>query len=118
MYSERPLNPPVVYTTDRSKAVVPMLFLFCVALWFTLRGASCLVLPCSLSMSMCCFCPFSIWITLLEKEEAGYVLIVPLLVSYAHVNLCHFFSSSWCRGLAAASACGASWTFLFTFLLT
>ena len=24
--------PPVVYTTDRSKAVVPMLFLFCVAL--------------------------------------------------------------------------------------
>ena len=25
-------KPPVVYTTDRSKAVVPMLFLFCVAL--------------------------------------------------------------------------------------
>ena len=25
-------TPPVVYTTDRSKAVVPMLFLFCVAL--------------------------------------------------------------------------------------
>ena len=24
--------PPVVYTTDRSKAVVPMLFFFCVAL--------------------------------------------------------------------------------------
>ena len=24
--------PPVVYITDRSKAVVPMLFLFCVAL--------------------------------------------------------------------------------------
>ena len=32
LYSERPLNHPVVYTTDRSKAVVPMLFLFCVAL--------------------------------------------------------------------------------------
>ena len=31
-YSERPLNPSVVYTTDRSKAVVPMLFLFYVAL--------------------------------------------------------------------------------------
>ena len=27
--------------------------------------------------------------------------IVHLFVSYAHVNLCHFFSSSWCRGLAA-----------------
>ena len=43
------------------------------------------------------------------------MLIVHLFVSYAHVNLCHFFSS-WCRGLAAASACGFSWTFLFTFL--
>ena len=40
-----------------------------------------------------------------------------LFVSYAHVNLCHFFSSSWCQGLAATSACGSSWTFLFTFLL-
>ena len=27
------------------------------------------------------------------------MLIVHLFVSYAHVNLCHFFSSSWCRGL-------------------
>ena len=45
-----------------------------------------------------------------------FVLIVHLFVSYAHVNLCHFFSSSWCRGLAAASAFGSSWTFLFTFL--
>ena len=44
------------------------------------------------------------------------MLIVHLFVSYAHVNLCHFFSSSWCRGLAAASACGSFWTFLFTFL--
>ena len=44
------------------------------------------------------------------------MLIVHLFVSYAHVNLCHFFSSSLCRGLAAASACGSSWTFLFTFL--
>ena len=44
------------------------------------------------------------------------MLIVHLFVSYTHVNLCHFFSSSWCRGLAAASACGSSWTFLFTFM--
>ena len=43
------------------------------------------------------------------------MLIVHLFVSCAHVNLCHFFSSSWCRGLAAASACGSSSTFLFTF---
>ena len=45
------------------------------------------------------------------------MLIVHLFVSYAHVNLCHFFSSFWCRGLAAASACGSSWTFQFIFLV-
>ena len=44
------------------------------------------------------------------------MLIVHLLVSYAHVNLYQFFSSSVCRGLAVTSACGSSWTFLFTFL--
>ena len=44
------------------------------------------------------------------------MLIVHFFVSYAHVNLCHIFSSSWCRGLAVASACGSSWTLLFTFL--
>ena len=56
------------------------------------------------------------WSPCLGKRELVFVLIVHLFVSYAHVNLCHFFSSSWCRGLAAASACGSSWTFLFTFL--
>ena len=32
------LNPKVVYSTDRSKAVVPVLVLIFVALWFILRG--------------------------------------------------------------------------------
>ena len=31
-------SPPVVYTTDRSKSVAPMLLLICVALWLILRG--------------------------------------------------------------------------------
>ena len=31
-------QPPVVYATDRSKAVVQVLFLFCAALWFILRA--------------------------------------------------------------------------------
>ena len=44
------------------------------------------------------------------------MLSVHLFVSYAHVNLCHLFSFPWCLGLVAASACGSSWTFLFTFL--
>ena len=64
------LNHPVVFVTDRSKAVVPVLFLFCVALWFILRGTSCFKgFPCSLSS--CFFIPFSIVITSLGEEGAG-----------------------------------------------
>ena len=37
----------LLYATDRSKAMVPELFLFCVALRFILRGASCSVSHCS-----------------------------------------------------------------------
>ena len=39
------LNPPVVYTTDRSKAVVPVLVLLFVALWFILQGDLLYVFP-------------------------------------------------------------------------
>ena len=39
-------KPPVVYSTDRSKAVVPVLVLLFVALWFILRGDLFYVLPC------------------------------------------------------------------------
>ena len=64
------LTPQVVYATDRSKAVVPVLFLCCVALWFILWGASCFkVFPCSLSS--CFIIPFSIVITSLGEEGAG-----------------------------------------------
>ena len=44
------------------------------------------------------------------------MLIVHLFINYAHVNLCHCFSSSWYQGLAVTSAFGSSSTFLFTFL--
>ena len=40
------LNPTVVYSTDRSKAVVPVLVLLFVALWYILRGDLFYVLPC------------------------------------------------------------------------
>ena len=40
------LNPQVVYSTDRSKAVVPVLVLLVVALWFILRGNLLYVVPC------------------------------------------------------------------------
>ena len=39
------LNPDV-FSTDRSKAVVPVLVLLFVALWFILRGVLFYVLPC------------------------------------------------------------------------
>ena len=42
------LNPAVVYCTDRSKAVVPVIVLLFVALWFILRGdLFCLIVFCS-----------------------------------------------------------------------
>ena len=68
MYSERPLNCPVVYTTDRSKAVVPMLFLLYNSVVYIARRFI-LILPSSLSM--CFVCPFSILITLLGEEGTG-----------------------------------------------
>ena len=39
-------NPPMVYSTDRSKAVVPVLVLLFIALWFILRGDLLYVFPC------------------------------------------------------------------------
>ena len=35
------LNPPVVYSTDCSKAVAPVLISLFIALWFMLRGDLC-----------------------------------------------------------------------------
>ena len=40
------LNPPVVCSVDRSKAVAPVLVLFFIALWFILRGGLLYVFPC------------------------------------------------------------------------
>ena len=33
---------------------------------------------------------------------------------FAHVCFCHFFSSCWCRGLAAVCDYGTPWAFLLT----
>ena len=56
------LNPPVVCSTDRSKAVV--------ALWFILRGDLLYVFPCVI-LFLCVFSPFSIAITSLGEERAN-----------------------------------------------
>ena len=71
------LNPPVVYSTDRSKAVVPVVVLFFVALWFILRGDLLYVFPCVI-LFLC----FSVLLVLrlprLGKRELILVLFVRL----------------------------------------
>ena len=59
----------MVYSTDRSKAVVPVLVLLFVALWFILRGDLFYVLPCVI-LFLCFVSPFSIAITSLGEERA------------------------------------------------
>ena len=106
------LNPLVVYSTDRSKAVVPLLVLLFLALWFILRGDLLYVLPCVI-LFLC----FSVLLVLrlprLRKRQLILVLFVRLF------DLCLFrlsvSSSSWCLGRAAVCDCGTPWTFPYLF---
>ena len=61
----------MVYSTDRSKAVVPVLVLLFGALWFILRGDLLYVLPCAIFF-LCFLIPFSIAITSLGEERANH----------------------------------------------
>ena len=71
------LNPALVYSTDRTKAMVPVLVLLFVALWFILRGDLFYVLPCFILF----FC-FSVLLALrlprLGKKELILVLFIRL----------------------------------------
>ena len=62
-------TPVVVYSTDRSNAVVPVLVLLFVVLWFILRGDLFYVLPCVILFL--CFSVFSIGIISLGEERAN-----------------------------------------------
>ena len=95
----------VCFATDRSKAVVLLLFLFCVALWFLLLGVSCWVMPCSLAL----------WSPRLGKRVFVYVLLVYLFVYFAGVKNPVLFLFLLVSGLAASFDCGTPWTFLLTF---
>ena len=107
------LNPPVVYSTDRSKAVVPVLVLLLVALWFILRGnfffyvLSCVIL----------FLCFSVLLALrLPRLGKRELILVFLYVcsSFACLDL-SVSSSSWCLGMSTVCDCGSAWTFLLPF---
>ena len=60
----------MVYSTDRSKALVPVLVLLFGALWFILRGDLLYVLPCAI-LFLCFFSSFIIAITSLGEERAN-----------------------------------------------
>ena len=102
----------MVYSTDRSKAVVPVLVLLFVALWFILRGDLLYVFPCVI-LFLC----FSILLVLrlprLGKRELILVLFVRLFVC-ACLDL-SVSSSSWGLGRASVCDCGTPWTLLLPF---
>ena len=113
------LNPPVVNSTDRSKAVVPVLVLLFVALWFILRSRRFVVwyvLPCVILFSS-----FSVFLALrlphLGKRELILVLFVRLF------DLCLFRFVGFLFLLVSGKGCGLwlwhsldfSLTFLYLF---
>ena len=92
-------NPPVVYSADRSKAVVPVLVLLFVALWFILRGDLLYVLP-----YVVLFLCFSVLLVLqlprFGKRELILVLFVRLF------DLCLFGFVGFLFLLLSGKGCG------------
>ena len=90
---------PVVYSTDRSKAAVPVLVSLFVALWFILRGDLFYVLPCVIL-----FLYFSVLLALrlprLGKRELILVLFVDLF------DLCLFGFVGFLFLLVSGKGCG------------
>ena len=82
------LNPPVIYSTDRSKAVVPVLVLLFVALWFILRGDLLYVFPCGI-LFLYFFSPLCIAITSLGEERANLSAFCTF-VRFVLVWICRF----------------------------
>ena len=107
------LNPPVVYSTHRSKAVVPVLVLLFVGLWFILRGDLFYVLPCVI-LFLCFSVLLALRLPRLGKRELILVFSVCSICACLDLSV---FSSSWCLGRAAVCDCGTPWTFLLPFLI-
>ena len=108
------LNPSVVCSTDRSKAVVPVLVLLFVALWFILRGDLLYVFPCVI-LFLC----FSVLLVLrlpcLGKRELILVLLVRLfgLCLFRFVGFLFLLGSGKGWGLWLWHSLDFSLTFLF-----
>ena len=93
------LNPPVVYPTDRSKVVVPMLVLLFVALWFILRGDLLYIFPCVI-LFLCFSVLFVLRLPRLGKRELILVFFVCLF------DLCLFGFVGFLFLLGSGKGCG------------
>ena len=91
--------PPVVYSTDRSKAVVPMLVLLFGALLFILRGDLLYVLLCAI-LFLCFSVLLALLLTRLGKRELILVLFVRL------IDLCLFGFVGFLFLLMSGNGCG------------
>ena len=108
------LNPAVVYSTDRSKAVVPMLVLLLVALWFILWGDLFYVLPCVI-LFLCFSVLLALRLPRLGKRELILAFFVRLF------DLCLFGFVGFLFLLVSGKGCGLwlwhSLDFSLTFFL-
>ena len=95
------LNPTVVFSTDHSKAVVPMLVLLFVALWFILRGDLLYVFPCVI-LFLC----FSVLLVLRLPRLGKRELILVLFVRLFGLCLFRFVGFLFLLGRAAVCDCG------------
>ena len=112
--SKSALNPPVVCSTDRSKAVVPVLVLLLVALWLILRGDLLYVFPCAILFL--CFSVLSV-LRLPRLGKRELILVLSYVCSVCACLDLSVSSSSWGLGRAAVCDCGTPWTFLLLFLV-
>ena len=105
------LKPPLVYSTDRSKAVVPVLVLLFVVLWFILRGDLFYIFPCVI-LFLC----FSVLLVLRLPRLGKRELILALFVRL--FDLCLFGFVGFLFLLGSGKGCGLwySLDFFLTFL--
>ena len=108
------LNPTVVYSTDRSKAVVPVLVLLLVALRFILRGDLLYVFPCVIFF-LCLLVLLVLRLPRLGKRELILVLFVHLfdLWLFRFVGFLFLLGSGRGCGLWLWQSLGFSLTFFF-----
>ena len=93
------LYPSVVYSTDRSKALVPVLVLLFVALWLILRGDLLYVFPCVI-LFLCFLVLLVLRLPRLGKRELILVLFIRLF------DLCLFGIVGFLFLLGSGKGCG------------